>query len=149
MPEHDAEYFRRRRRAQKIPAREPFSTAKYIKRGLELKGLEQLPWPRNLFGAPASIAELMAEAAELSGPGKCRDNVCPCGCRREHRNNVSQTIRSPYGNSFNVVYFWSNVCKSKWNREGMGSRTVASHPDKHEKSQPCHPQGNHGRTVRL
>jgi hypothetical protein len=63
MPEHDAEYFRRRRRAQKIPAREPFSTAKYIKRGLELKGLEQLPWPRNLFGAPASIAELMAEAA--------------------------------------------------------------------------------------
>ena len=95
MFQHDAEYFRRRRRAQRIPEREPFSAAKFVKRGLELKGLEQLPWPRNLFGEYASMAELMAEAAELSGPGECRDDVCPCGCRREHKNNVSQTIRNP------------------------------------------------------
>jgi hypothetical protein len=81
MSGHDAEYFRQRRRAQKIPEREPFSAPKYIKRGLELKGPEQLPWPRDLFGNYTSIAELMAEAAELSGPGECRDGVCPCGCR--------------------------------------------------------------------
>lgn len=118
MSKHEAEYFRRRRRSLGIPEREPFSAAKYVKRGLELKGLEQLPWPTDIFGDPVSIAELMAEAAELSGPRRCRDNVCPCGCRREHKNNVSQTIRSPYGHSFNVIYFWSSVCKSKWNREG-------------------------------
>lgn len=148
MSEHDAEYFRRRRRAQGIPEREPFSAAKYIKRGSELKGLEQLPWPRDLFGNYASIAALIAEAAELSGPSECRDDVCPCGCRREHRNNVSQTIRSPHGHSFNVVYFCSSACKNKCNREGMGGGTVGSHPGK-QKSQPCNPQGNHGRTTRI
>jgi hypothetical protein len=120
MSDHDAEYFRQRRCAQEIPERETLSAKKYSKRGLELKGLEQLPWPKDLFGNYASIAELMAEAAELSGPGECRDDLCSCGRRREHRNNVSQTIRSPYGHSFNVVYFWSNACKSKWNRDGMG-----------------------------
>ena len=56
MSEHDAEYFRHCPRAQGIPERE---------------GLEQLLWPRDLFGDYASIAELMAEAAELSGPGEC------------------------------------------------------------------------------
>src|SRR5215472_9204725 len=72
-----------------------------------------LAWPGDLFGNYASIAELMAEATELSGPGECRDDVCPRGCRRV-RNNVSSTIRNPYGHSFNVV--WSSACKSKWNR---------------------------------
>lgn len=128
MFQHDAEYFRRRRRAQRIPVREPFSAAKFIKRGLELKGLEQLPWPRNLFGEYASMAELMAEAAELSGPGECRDDVCPCGCRREHKNNVSQTIRNPYGRGFNVVYLRSNACKSKWNREGIRGQDLGFRP---------------------
>jgi hypothetical protein len=75
MSGHDAEYFRQRRRAQKTLGRGTFPTTKFIKRGLELKGPEQLPWPRDLFGNYASIAELMAEAAELSGPGECRDGV--------------------------------------------------------------------------
>lgn len=133
MSEHDAEYFRQRRRARGIPKREPFSAAKYIKRGLELKDLEQLPWPRDLFGDRAGIGERMTEAASLSCPEKHRDNVCPCGCRREHRNNVSQTIRSPHGRSFNVIYFWSNMCKSKWNREGTGCQIVGCHSDEHKK----------------
>jgi hypothetical protein len=120
MSKHDTEYIRQRQRARGTPKREPFSAAKYIKRGLELRDLEQLPWPK-VFGNRASISER-------------RDNVCPCGCRKEHRNNVSQTIRSPYGHSFNVIYFWSNTCKNKWNREGMGSQTVGSHSDKHKKT---------------
>ena len=66
-----------------------------------------LAWPRDLFGNYASIAELMAEVTELSGPGEYRDDVCPSGCRREHRNNVSPAIRNPYGHSFNVV--WSSA----------------------------------------
>ena len=63
MPTHDAEYFRQRLRARDIPALDPFAT-KFLQRAPELWSLEQLPWPRNLFGELASIAELMAESAE-------------------------------------------------------------------------------------
>jgi hypothetical protein len=66
MSKHDAEYFRQRRRAQGISVREPYSAAKLLQRATELRRLEQLPWPRNLFGEPVSIAELLAEAAQLS-----------------------------------------------------------------------------------
>jgi hypothetical protein len=62
MSTHDAEYFRPRRRAQGIPARDLFSAPKFLRRATELECLEQLPWPRNLFGELASIAELMAES---------------------------------------------------------------------------------------
>jgi hypothetical protein len=126
MFKHDAEYFRRRRRAQGIAERDPFSAAKFVKRGCELQRLEQLPWPRSQFGDYATIDELIAQAAQLSDQSS--DNpagVCPCGCRREHKNNVSQTIRNPYGRGFDVVYFWSNACKSKWNQEGMGDKPLA------------------------
>jgi hypothetical protein len=133
MPEHDAEHSRQSRRARAVPARQPFSAAKHIKRGLELQRLERLPWPRDLFGNYASIAELMAEAAAPSSPEMYRNDLCPCGCRREHKNNVSQTIRSAYGHSFNVIYFWSNACKSKWNREGTEASSLPSLPDKHKK----------------
>jgi hypothetical protein len=63
---HDAEYFRQRRRAQGIPASDPFSAARFQQRATELERLEQLPWPRNLFGELASIAELMAESTQPS-----------------------------------------------------------------------------------
>lgn len=123
MFKHDAEYFRLRRRAQGIAERDPFSAAKFVKRGCELQRLEQLSWPRSEFGEYATIAELMAEAAQLSGQSSDNpDGVCPCGVRLEHKNNVSQTIRNPYGRSFDVVYFWSNACKSKWNQERMGGQ---------------------------
>ena len=120
MSKHDAEYFRQRRRAQGIPERDPFSGRKFLQQAIELRRLEQLPWPRNLFGMPASIAELMAMAAQLSEqPDNNPDDVCPCGCRREHKHNVSQTLRNPYGRGFDVKYFYSDACKSRWNRERM------------------------------
>jgi len=126
MSKHNAEYFRQRRRAHGIPEREPFSAPKFLQRAAELRRLEQLPWPSNLFGEPVSIAELMAEAAQLSeqtdeNPG----HVCPCGCRREHKHNVSQTVRSPHGRGFNVMYFWSDTCKSRWNTERMRKQANA------------------------
>lgn len=121
MFKHDAEYFRRRRRAQGIPERDPFSAVKFVEQGYELQRLEQLSWPRSQFGEYATIEGLMAEAAQLSGQSSDNpDGVCPCGCRREHKSNVSQTIRNPYGRGFYVVYFWSNACKSKWNRDRIG-----------------------------
>jgi hypothetical protein len=49
MSTHDAECFRQSHRAQGIQS--------------EPRRLEQLPWPRNLFGELASIAELMAGSA--------------------------------------------------------------------------------------
>ena len=82
MCKHDAEYFRRRCRALRVPEHDPFSASKFVKRGFELQRLEQLSWPKNMFGDYASISELMAEAAELSGRGADNtDSVCPCGCR--------------------------------------------------------------------
>src|SRR3954465_7589197 len=47
MSTHDAEYFRLRRRAQGIPARDPFCAPKFLQRATELQRLQQLPWPRN------------------------------------------------------------------------------------------------------
>jgi hypothetical protein len=79
MSMHDAEYFRLRCRAQGIPARDPFCTPKLLQRAIELQRLAQLPWPRNLFGELASIAELMTESAYR---GEHTDNVCPCGVSR-------------------------------------------------------------------
>jgi hypothetical protein len=117
MTAHDAEYFRQRRRHQGIPPRDPLSTPKLLQRGAELLRLEQLPWPRNLFGENATITELMAEAAHLEQGARTTDDLCLCGCRREHKHRVSQTLRNPYGRGYDVIYFSSDACKSKWNRE--------------------------------
>jgi hypothetical protein len=126
MCKQDAEYFRRLRRALGVPERDPFSASKFVKRGFELQRLEQLSWPKNMFGDYASISELMAEAVELSGQGADNtDSVSPCGCQREHNHSLSQTIHNPYGRGFGAVYFWSNACKSKWNRERMGRRSTS------------------------
>jgi hypothetical protein len=114
MSTHDPEYFRQRRRVQGIPAREPFSAPEFPRQATELRRLEQLPWPRNLFGELASIAELMAESRH---GGRNADGACSCGCRKEHKHNVSQTLRNPYGRGFNVIYFRSEACKNRWNQE--------------------------------
>jgi hypothetical protein len=116
MSTHDAEYFRQRRRAQGIPERDPFCVPEFLQRATELQRLEQLPWPRNLFGELASIAELMAESARA---GENVDGPCSCGCRKEHKQNVSQTLRNSYGRGFDVIYFRSEACKNRWNQERM------------------------------
>jgi hypothetical protein len=61
MSTHDAEHFRQRHRDQRIPEREPLSAPKFPRQAFEPRSLEQPPWPRNLFGELASIAELMAQ----------------------------------------------------------------------------------------
>jgi hypothetical protein len=43
-------------------ARESFSAPEFPRQATEPRCLEQLPWPRNLFGELASIAELMDDA---------------------------------------------------------------------------------------
>jgi hypothetical protein len=120
MSTHDAEYFRRRRRAQDVPARDPFSTPGFRQRATELQCLEQLPWPRNLVGELASIAELMVESAHAS---ENADGACSCGCRKEHKQNVSQTLRNPCGRGFDVIYFRAEACKNRWN-QGRRRRQV-------------------------
>ena len=127
MSTHDAEYFRQRRRAQGIPGRDPFSSGRFLQRAVELRRLEHLPWPKNLFGETAAIAELVAEAAQLSDQASANpDTACPCGCRREHKHNVPQTLRNPYGRRFDVLYFRSEACQSKWNRERTPRPAVPS-----------------------
>jgi hypothetical protein len=117
-PIHDAEYFRRRRRAQGIRQRDSFSAQGLIQRGAELRRLEQQPWPRSLFSGSPPVATLLDVTAQLSErAGEDPDNQCPCGCRRAHKHNVAQTVRNPYGRGFDVMYFWSEACKRKWNQE--------------------------------
>ena len=67
MSTHDAEYFRQSLRAQGISTLEPFSAPEFPRKATEPRRLEQLPWPRNLFGELASIAELMAESEHGRG----------------------------------------------------------------------------------
>ena len=86
MSTHDGEYFRQRRQAQGIPARDPFSAPRLQQRSTELQRLQQLPWPRNLFGELVSVAELMAESACAD---ENADAACSCGYRKEHKQNVS------------------------------------------------------------
>jgi hypothetical protein len=66
MSTHDAEYFQQGHWAQDIPARDPFSAPKFPRQAAEPRRLEQLPWPRNLFGELATIAELMAESEDTA-----------------------------------------------------------------------------------
>ena len=136
MSEHDAEYFRQRRRAQGIPEHEPFSATKYVKQGLGLRGPEQSPWPRNLFGDYASVAELMAEAAEQSGPGEWRDDVC---ARAGVGASIGTTCRKPYaaGTATASTSSTSGQTRARANETGGGwGKTVASDPGKH-KNPPC------------
>jgi hypothetical protein len=107
-------------RTRCIPTRDLFPAPIFTRQATELRCLEGLPWPRNLFGEPASIAELMDEATQLSAEaGEDSNHACRCGCRRAHNHNVSQTLRHPYDRGFDVMYFWSEACKSKWNRQRM------------------------------
>jgi hypothetical protein len=114
MSTHDAEYFRQPRRAQRIAARDPFSAPRLQQQAIQLQRLEQLPWPRNPFGDLASIAELMAESAHVC---ENADSACSCECRKEHKHNMPQTLRSAYGRSFDVIHFRSEACKNRWNQE--------------------------------
>src|SRR5258707_12378747 len=88
------EHFRQRRRAQGIPDRDPFRAPKFLQRATEMQRLEQLAWPRNQFGEPATIAELMAESAHA---GEEADAACSCGCRGEQKQNVSKKKGNPNG----------------------------------------------------
>ena len=114
MSTYDAEYFRQCRQAQGSPEHDPFCTPDFLQRTTEPRRLEQLPWPRNLFGELTSIAELMAESAHA---GENADAACLCGCRKEHKQNVTQTLRNPYGRGFDVIYFRSEACKNRWNQK--------------------------------
>ena len=114
MSTHDAEYFRQRRRSQGIAERDRFSAQRFQQRATELQRLEQLPWPRDLFGEPATIRSLIAEFADAE---QNPDDACSCGCRQEHKQNVTQTLRNPYGRGFDGIYFRSEACKTRWNQE--------------------------------
>jgi hypothetical protein len=73
MSTRDAEFFRQSHRAQAIPPREPSSAPEFPRQATEPRRLELLPWPRNLFGELASIAELLAESEH---GGQNADSAC-------------------------------------------------------------------------
>jgi hypothetical protein len=56
----------------------PSTSSAAVKNGSDGAGLrqpEQLPWPRNLFGENATIAELMAEAALIEQVAQISDET--------------------------------------------------------------------------
>jgi hypothetical protein len=78
MSIHDAEGVSQRRRAQRIRPHGPASVPPSLQNGTELQRLKSLPWPRNLFGEPATIEDLLAPRAERGE--ESLDNLCPLGC---------------------------------------------------------------------
>lgn len=75
-------------------------------------GGEPLAWPRNLFGEHATIEELLApiESRNAESP----DDLCACGCGKEHRQRVSRILPNPRGKGFDLVHFWSISCEIRW-----------------------------------
>jgi len=70
MSVRDAEYVQRNRRLHGIQSHDPFSVPDCPRQAIEARSVEQLPWPRNLFGELATITELMAES------GQNTDGLC-------------------------------------------------------------------------
>lgn len=105
MSVHDAEYFRARRRKLGIPERDAFTAPRFVERGHELARLEG--WPADLF------SRVPAEAQSKLPPNV----ACACNCNREHNFRVSYTKRSLYGRGWQLYYFASEACKSKYVRE--------------------------------
>jgi hypothetical protein len=56
-----AEYVQPRHQAHGIPAHEMIRAPEVPGQGSESAQVVQLPWPRNLFGRLASIADLMGD----------------------------------------------------------------------------------------
>jgi hypothetical protein len=75
-----------------------------------------LSWPHNPFESVAR-AQLLPQQDMIFA-----SDACKCGCGNMHRNNIPQTLRSPHATGWLVIYFYSNSCKSKWNRERMENR---------------------------
>jgi hypothetical protein len=44
------------------------------------------------------------------------DGYCACGCSREHKQRVTQTMHSAHGSGWNVLYFASDACKTRFNK---------------------------------
>jgi hypothetical protein len=53
-------------------------------RGAKLQRLKSLPWPRNLFGEHATIAELLTPTAARGEDDP--DDLCACGCGKNIGN---------------------------------------------------------------
>jgi hypothetical protein len=106
--------------AQGVPERDTFFARNFLQQAIELRRLEQLLLPKNLFAEPASIDDLMAEATQTSEQvGENVDDVRPCGCVGDRKRDVAQRARNHYGRGVDVLYFWSDACMGEWNRERM------------------------------
>jgi hypothetical protein len=91
-----------------------FTTKRILHQARELRFLEHLPvpdlaWPHDLF-AVSRGAQLLSQL-QLKADGMCR-----CGCGREHKNRVTQTVHSSRGNGWHVLYFASDTCKTRFNQ---------------------------------
>jgi hypothetical protein len=83
MSIHDAEGVSQRRRAQGIQPHGRASVPRSLQNGTELQRLKSIPWPRNLFGEPATIEDLLAPRATRDE--ESLDNLCMRGRGKERR----------------------------------------------------------------
>jgi hypothetical protein len=109
---HDAEYVWRHQWARGIRPHGPLSVPSSLQHGTELQRLRSLAWPRNLFGEHATIEELLAP--RMARSEESPDNLCACGCGKEHWQHVSRILPNPHGKGFDLVHFWSIACERRW-----------------------------------
>jgi hypothetical protein len=108
---HSVEIVLQCRWAAGMSPRGPLSVSQTLSGGEGLQRLAALPWPRNLFGDHATIAELLAPSVENQ-----RDDLCACGCGREHRQRLPRILPNPDGDGFDLHHFWSVACERTWSR---------------------------------
>lgn len=135
---HTAEYYRQRRAKQRqalaeagTPLRQYgdfVNLPRYQVMGEEIRAMmrepvPRLPWPRSLFqDQPALIDELVALDQRFGVRKVNSQDLCGCGCGHEHKHRISQTARSPYGSGWQILYFASDACKSRYNQQKAGGK---------------------------
>ena len=85
---HDGACLPQRRRAQGISER--FADSGFATRGIGLRRPEQPPWPRNVRGEYATIAELVANASHFSYPTDPYTGTLSVGwCGKRHDRKLA------------------------------------------------------------
>lgn len=98
-PAYHRAYMRRWRAAQALP-------------------VPELEWPKNLYGHPIAIEDLLRADATYKPPpiGKVVKEKDTCHeCKQQPpKDTIFSTQRSEHGGGWNIFYFCSHKCQATW-----------------------------------
>jgi peroxiredoxin len=120
MPIHDTIYVSKRQRVPADSSSDRLSISSSRRHETASRRLKSLPWPKNLFGEHATIAELLAPRPPVDED--YLDDLCACGCGEAHQQLVSLILQDPHDAGFDLIHFRSFACSERWTRTNARSR---------------------------